>query len=167
GRFLLGAESPNVSLTRTPPVAPKIVAESTRSRLTPQSGVWPAWRARTIKKGRSMLRVIHERCAGLDIHKKTVVACILVNEQDGQVREEKRTFGTTTGQILALAEWLKQEQVSSVAMESTGVYWVPVYNLLEAGTPELLVVNAQHMKERYLGARLTCATPNGLRNYTD
>jgi transposase len=93
-----------------------------------------------------MLRVIHERCAGLDIHKKTVVACILVNEPDGQVRQEKRTFGTTTGEILALAEWLKQEQVSSVAMESTGVYWVPIYNLLEEGTPELLVVNAQHMK---------------------
>jgi len=93
-----------------------------------------------------MLHVMHERCAGLDVHKKTVVACVLVNEQDGQVRKEVRTFGTTTGEILALAEWLKSQEVSSVAMESTGVYWVPVYNLLEGGALELLVVNAQHMK---------------------
>jgi transposase len=92
-----------------------------------------------------MLRVIHERCAGLDVHKKTVVACVLVNRQDGQVQPEKRTFGTTTGEILAMAEWLKSLEVTSVAMESTGVYWIPVYNLLE-GSFELLVVNAQHMK---------------------
>ncbi len=51
-----------------------------------------------------MLQVIHERCAGLDVHKKTVVACVLVTEQDGQVRQEVRTFGTTTGEILAMAE---------------------------------------------------------------
>src|SRR6266699_1529782 len=92
-----------------------------------------------------MLQVIHERCAGLDVHKKTVVACVLVTEQDGQVRQEVRTFGTTTGEILAMAEWLKSFQVDSVAMESTGVYWVPIYNLLEESF-KLLVVNAQHMK---------------------
>jgi transposase len=92
-----------------------------------------------------MLRVINERCAGLDVHKKTVVACVLVTKQDGQVCQQVRTFGTTTGEILALAEWLKSQEVSSVAMESTGVYWIPVYNLLE-GSFELLVVNAQHMK---------------------
>ena len=92
-----------------------------------------------------MLRVIHERCAGLDVHKKDVVACILVTKQDGQVMQEVRTFGTTTGEILALAEWLKSHQITSVAMESTGVYWVPIYNLFE-GSFELLVVNAHHMK---------------------
>ncbi len=92
-----------------------------------------------------MLQVIHERCAGLDVHKKTVVAGVLVTEQDGQVRQEVRTFGTTTGEILARAEWLKSFQVDSVAMESTGVYWVPIYNLLEESF-KLLVVNAQHMK---------------------
>src|SRR6266566_2480545 len=92
-----------------------------------------------------MLRVIHERGAGLDIHKKTVVACVLVTKQDGQVQQEVRTFGTTTGEILAMAEWLKSFQVDSVAMESTGVYWVPIYNLLEESF-KLLVVNAQHMK---------------------
>jgi transposase len=92
-----------------------------------------------------MLRVIHERCAGLDVHKKTVVACALVTKQDGQVHKEVRTFGTTTGEILAMSEWLKSQGVNSVAMESTGVYWIPIYNLLE-GSFELLVVNAQHMK---------------------
>jgi transposase len=92
-----------------------------------------------------MLQVMHERCAGLDVHKKTVVACVLVTKQDGQVQESKRTFGTTTGEILAMAEWLKSLEVTSAAMESSGVYWVPIYNLLE-GSFELLVVNAQHMK---------------------
>ncbi len=92
-----------------------------------------------------MLQVIHERCAGLDIHKKTVVACVLVTKQDGQVEQQKRTFGTTTGEILGMAEWLKRPGVKSVAMESTGVYWIPIYNLLE-GDFELVVVNAHHMK---------------------
>lgn len=92
-----------------------------------------------------MLRVIHERCAGLDVHKKTVVACILVDKLDGQVHREIRTFGTTTGEILTLADWLQEHGVSTVAMESTGVYWIPIYNLLEDRV-ELLVANAQHMK---------------------
>lgn len=92
-----------------------------------------------------MLRVVNERCAGLDVHKKTVVACVLVDKPDGQVQQEVRTFGTTTSEILALAQWLKSHGVSSVAMESTGVYWVPIYNLLE-GDFQLVVVNAQHMK---------------------
>ena len=92
-----------------------------------------------------MLRVIHERGTGLDIHKKTVVACVLVTKQDGQVEQQKRTFGTTTGEILGMAEWLKSPGVKSVAMESTGVYWIPVYNLLE-GDFQLVVVNAHHMK---------------------
>ena len=92
-----------------------------------------------------MLRVIHERGAGLDIHKKTVVACVLVTKQDGQVEQQKRTFGTTTGEILGMAEWLKSPGVKSVAMESTGVYWIPIYNLLE-GDFDLTVVNAHHMK---------------------
>jgi len=92
-----------------------------------------------------MLRVIHERCAGLDVHKKTVVACVLVDKPDGQVHREVRTFGTTTGEILCLAQWLKDQGVTSVAMESTGVYWIPIYNLLE-GRFELRVVNAAHLK---------------------
>lgn len=86
------------------------------------------------------MEVAYPRCAGLDVHKKTVVACAIT--PDGQ---ETRTFGTMTKELLALADWLAQRQVSQVAMESSGVYWRPVYNVLE-GIFQLLVVNAQHMK---------------------
>src|SRR5437870_9195634 len=87
------------------------------------------------------MEVVHPRCAGLDVHKKTVVACVLVPE-----RKEVRTFGTVTDELLRLADWLASEQVTHVAMESTGVYWKPPYNLLEGTGLELLVVNAQHIK---------------------
>jgi transposase len=87
------------------------------------------------------MQVVHERCCGLDVHKKTVVACVLTNEG-----REVRTFGTVTQELLRLSDWLGEAGVSHVAMESTGVYWKPVYNLLEGQGIELLVVNAQHMK---------------------
>ncbi len=87
------------------------------------------------------MEVVHPRCAGLDVHKKTVVACVLVPE-----RKEVRTFGTVTDELLRLADWLASEQVTHVAMESTGVYWKPIYNVLESTGMELLVVNAQHIK---------------------
>ena len=87
------------------------------------------------------MQVVHERCCGLDVHKKTVVACVLTTE-----RREVRTFGTVTRELLRLADWLGEERVTHVAMESTGVYWKPVYNLLEDQGIELMVVNAQHIK---------------------
>src|SRR5438132_307533 len=87
------------------------------------------------------MQAVHERCAGLDIHKKTVVACVLTGSG-----RSIRTYGTMTRQLEALADWLAAEQVSHVAMESTGVYWKPVYNLLENRGLELLVVNARHIK---------------------
>ena len=87
------------------------------------------------------MQVVHERCCGLDVHKKTVVACVLTSSG-----REVRTFGTVTRELLRLADWLHEERVSHVAMESTGVYWKPVYNLLEDQGIELMVVNAQHMK---------------------
>src|SRR5437879_3854297 len=83
---------------------------------------------------------LHERCAGLDVHKKTVVGCRIVEKQ-----REVRSFGTTTSELLTLADWLRAGQVTHVAMESTGVYWKPIYNILE-GEFEVLVVNAQHIK---------------------
>jgi transposase len=83
---------------------------------------------------------LHERCAGLDVHKKTVVACRVT---DGE--QVVQTFGTSTSELLALADWLRAGQVTHVAMESTGVYWKPIYNILE-GEFEVLVVNAQHIK---------------------
>lgn len=87
------------------------------------------------------MRVIHARCAGLDVHKKTLVAWAMITLEDGSVQSHKATFGTMTADILGLSDWLKVLQVSHVAMESTGVYWRPVYQLLE-GNFELVVANA-------------------------
>lgn len=87
------------------------------------------------------IEVVHDRCCGLDVHKKTVVACVSV-----PAGQEIRTFGTMTDDLEALAAWLEERGVTCVAMESTGVFWKPVYNVLETFEFELLVVNAQHMK---------------------
>jgi transposase len=89
--------------------------------------------------------VIYSRCSGLDVHKKSVTACRIVPGPDGKPHKEIQTFGTMTADLLRLSDWLVQGEVTHVAMESTGVYWKPVYNLLE-GSFELLVVNAQHIK---------------------
>jgi len=89
--------------------------------------------------------VLYPRCCGLDVHKKTVVACCILSTKGRKPVKETRTFRTMTTDLLALANWLQEQGCSHVAMESTGVYWRPVYNLLE-GQFELLVVNAQHIK---------------------
>jgi len=92
------------------------------------------------------MQVVHARCCGLDIHKKTVVACVVLTSANGHVQREVRTFGTMTADLLALADWLADLEVSHVAMESTGVYWRPIFNLLEDETRTLLLVNPQHIK---------------------
>jgi transposase len=89
--------------------------------------------------------VIYARCCGLDIHKKTVVACLISSAPRQPPQKEVRTFRTVTAELLLLADWLQAAGCTHVAMESTGVYWRPVYNLLE-GLFTLLVVNAQHIK---------------------
>jgi transposase len=89
--------------------------------------------------------VIYPRCCGLDVHKKTVVACCMLSTEGRKPVKETRTFRTMTTDLLALADWLQEKGCTHVAMESTGVYWRPVYNVLE-GQCELLVVNAQHIK---------------------
>ena len=89
--------------------------------------------------------VVYTHCCGLDVHKKTVAACLITSTAGAEPVKEIRTFGTMTADLLALADWLQEAGCTHVAMESTGVYWRPVYNLLE-GQFELLVVNAQHMK---------------------
>ncbi|OLE64876.1 MAG: IS110 family transposase [Cyanobacteria bacterium 13_1_40CM_2_61_4] len=91
------------------------------------------------------LTVLYARCAGLDVHKLTVVACILLTAPSGQVSQEVRTFTTTTAGLQALSDWLASYGVTHVAMESTGIYWRPVFNLLESRF-EVILVNAQHMK---------------------
>jgi len=82
----------------------------------------------------------------LDVHKDTVVACVRHAGPGGQATEHVRTFGTMTAGLLALGDWLAEQGVTHVAMESTGVYWKPVWNLLE-GRLALLLANAQHIKQ--------------------
>ena len=91
------------------------------------------------------MEVLHEHCAGLDVHKKTVVACVLHSGRDGITRRETRTFGTMLSDLEKLRDWLKQESCDCAAMEATGVYWKPVYNVLEEHL-QVLVVNAEHIK---------------------
>ena len=91
------------------------------------------------------LSVLYPRCAGLDVHKATVVACLLVTAANGKVTKAIRTFATTTASLQELADWLAAQGVTHVAMESTGIYWRPVFNLLE-GRFQVILVNAQHMK---------------------
>jgi transposase len=91
------------------------------------------------------LEVLHERCCGLDLHKRSVTACRIVPGRDGQPVQEIRTFGTMTADLLALGDWLAAGGVTHVAMESTGVYWKPLWNLFEDRFT-LLLVNAAHVK---------------------
>jgi transposase len=96
--------------------------------------------------------VIHARCCGLDVHKDSVAACVRLTHSGGRVDQEVRTFATTSKALLELGDWLSSKQVNRVAMESTGVYWKPVWNLLEGRHTtdgeliELMLVNARHMK---------------------
>lgn len=90
--------------------------------------------------------VIVERCAGLDVHQKTVVACVLTPGRGNKTRKVIRTFGTVTSELEKLRAWLLEEGVTLVAMESTGVYWMPVYHVLATGEFELIVGNAAHIK---------------------
>lgn len=85
--------------------------------------------------------VIYERCCGVDVHKKKLVACLFVGR-----KKEIREYGTMTDEILNMWEWLRTNECEMVAMESTGVYWKPVYNILEERGMPLIVANAQHIK---------------------
>lgn len=89
--------------------------------------------------------VMFPACAGLDVHKKTVVACCVTPQAGREPQRETRTFATMTDDLLALSDWLTRKGVTHVAMESTGEFWKPVYNLLE-GSFTVLVVNAAHIK---------------------
>ena len=90
------------------------------------------------------MEVIYPRCAGLDVHKQTAVACVRI-ASDGAPLQQVRTFDTTTSGLLALADWLESFGVEHVAMEATGVYWKPVWHVLE-GHFELILANAAHVK---------------------
>jgi len=92
------------------------------------------------------MQALVERGCGLDVHQATVVACLLIVRKDGKVQKQVRSFGTTTRELLSLREWLLSEGCTHMAMESTGVYWKPVYAILE-GALEIVVANAQHVKK--------------------
>ena len=91
------------------------------------------------------MEVLYERCAGLDIHKRSIVACVIVPGAGKQPAKQIRSFGTMSRDLLALGDWLSEQQVSHVGMEATGSFWQPIYNLLEDRF-ELLLANARHIK---------------------
>lgn len=91
------------------------------------------------------MEVLYANCAGMDVHQETIVVCALTTGEDGQVERETRTFGTMTKDLFELLKWLESKAVSHVAMESTGIYWKPVYNILE-GYFEVTLANAHRIK---------------------
>src|ERR1700680_3576579 len=93
------------------------------------------------------MQTLLERGCGLDVHQATVVACLLIIGRTGRVQKQLRTFGTTTRELLQLRAWLVEQGCTHVAMESTGVYWKPIYAVLEGGELEMIVANAQQIKK--------------------
>ena len=91
------------------------------------------------------MEIVYGRCAGIDVHKKSIKVCVLWPDASGKSQKEIRTFGTMTRNLLDLSDWLVSKGVTHVAMESTGVYWKPVFNILESHI-EVLLVNARHIK---------------------
>jgi len=92
------------------------------------------------------MELLHRHVAGIDVHRKSLSVCVRHASDSGEIRQEVRTLGTMTRDLLTLRHWLEVEQVTHVAMESTGVLWKPVYNLLE-GPVEVLLVNARHVRQ--------------------
>ena len=92
-----------------------------------------------------MLTMVYPNCAGLDVHKKFVVACRLVIDEQGETLQELRQFSTMTADLESMASWLLAGGCTHVAMESTGVYWQPIHNILEDRF-EVFLVNAQSIK---------------------
>jgi transposase len=122
-----------------PKLSPRF-GESTRSRLLPLSMSSGAAREE------SVMEEIYRCCAGLDVHKQSVEACVRRIGENGRVQQQTRHWGTMTRDLLALADWMAAQGVTHVAMESTGVYWKPIYNILESRFTVLLV-NARHLKQ--------------------
>jgi len=89
---------------------------------------------------------VHRNCCGVDVHKKIIAACLIRDDAEGNSVTEKRLFGSMTRDLHELAQWLCAAQVTAVAMEATGVYWMPVWNVLEQYGLQLLLVNPEHYK---------------------
>ncbi len=93
------------------------------------------------------MEALLKSCAGLDVHKKVVVCTVLQEGEDGKLTQETREYATFRHNLKKLASWLKKEEIEMVAMESTGIYWRTVYDVLEEEELKILVVNAQHVKK--------------------
>ncbi len=91
------------------------------------------------------MEVLFPRCAGIDVHKRTVVVCRIVLTDDGEWRRETRTYGTTSEDLLRLPDWLTAGDCTYVGLESTGEFWKPVFNILE-GSFEVWLLNAQRVR---------------------
>ena len=91
------------------------------------------------------MNIVYERCVGIDVHKRNVVVCAIIPDAQGQRQKEQRTFSTMMPDLLRMRQWFQSLNVTHVAMESTGSFWKPIFNVLE-GHMEVLVVNAQHLK---------------------
>jgi transposase len=148
GRCVCSVESLNISLTwmpsgtlfcdHRPKAGSTHVRFASNRHLTSQPiGV--------LSFGRFVMHVVHARCAGLDVHKKSVVAAVRLLNTDGSLTTQVRSFGTTTSALLDLLAWLLSLEITHVAMESTGEFWKPLFNLLE-GHLTILLVNAAHIK---------------------
>ena len=94
-----------------------------------------------------MINAVIERCAGIDVGKRSLAVCVMVGPADGEARCERRQFGTTMEELKQLRAWLQQEGCTHVIMESTGSYWKPVYNVLE-GAVEVALANPHEVKAR-------------------
>src|SRR5512142_403288 len=105
------------------------------------------WKRPTAKmtKRRFVMQVVYERCAAIDVHQKTAVTTVMITQPDGSLQKQTHSFATMTSDLLALDDWLRAQGITVVAMESTGVLWHPIFNILEEGRT-IILVNAQHMK---------------------
>src|SRR3982751_3582264 len=135
----MAAHQPGSGCRFAPPIGAGAPALSTQERLILLSGVPGRLR------GGSM-DVLYPYCAGIDVHKKTISVCVLTPGAHGKPQSQIREYGTHTRELLEMADWLLQNQVTHVGMESTGVYWKPIWNILEAAGFTLTLANAQHVK---------------------
>jgi len=101
--------------------------------------------AMTKKLDTTFIQIVHPVCCGLDVHKKKISACLITVDEQGNEQSEVKEFGTFTNELLEMRKWLTDNNCPILAMESTGVYWRPVHNVLE-GFMEVTLVNARHIK---------------------
>jgi transposase len=106
-----------------------------------------------------IVSVVHPICCGLDVHKTEISACLLLPDENGQVETVIEAFGTFTDDLVKLGDWLREPDCPVVAMESTGIYWRPVHNLLE-GHVEVILFNARHI-QNVQAVKLILPTANG------